>query len=423
MSETVIEVVVDAPIGDPTAPDTNWPASHRLTWNGQQVWPHRLSGYALAEQIRCAEQSGARVLLLRLHRTPGGELAESEAVHEALRSFSRAGGVVVAHVSHKVGSCAPLLALAADFVVIDPAAQVMFHSALSLGASAPGRIEQINEHMADLVAARSLVRKEVAQRWFADTLSGDPEFVWADAPTALALGLADAAGPLELAQALARQVADGGTLPASARPRGEIAPLEVPRGAALATLQTSNYGETTFTAWSAGMTAAVGNLVSNAGNVYVCTLSNAPNTAGSTGPTGTGLSIIDGNLRWAYVSPAFNYATAGGKLETQGIAIKTAAANLMVGRVLLANLIQNFTVVSPSGITANSFAVTFPSAQPDLTYAVHITLSSYTGGAYVVGRGEVTAVSKDYIGVVFSVAVAVPGTDSATYTVSVIRAP
>ena len=62
-------------------------------------------------------------------------------------------------------------------------------------------------------------------------------------------------------------------------------------------------GETTFTyddvaAWTHTTAYLVDARVKNAGNIYTCT--TAGTSAGSGGPTGTGLTIADGSAVWAY---------------------------------------------------------------------------------------------------------------------------
>ena len=54
------------------------------------------------------------------------------------------------------------------------------------------------------------------------------------------------------------------------------------------------------TAWAASTAYVVNQVVSNGGNVYKCTA--AGTSASSGGPTGTGSSIADGTVTWAYQS-------------------------------------------------------------------------------------------------------------------------
>lgn len=55
-------------------------------------------------------------------------------------------------------------------------------------------------------------------------------------------------------------------------------------------------------AWLANTAYAVGQTVSNGGNVYICTIGGT--SAGSGGPTGTGLGIVDNTVTWNFVGKA-----------------------------------------------------------------------------------------------------------------------
>lgn len=83
-------------------------------------------------------------------------------------------------------------------------------------------------------------------------------------------------------------------------------PLAVGRAGAIIKklyLHQSNYGP----AWVASTAYAVGALVSNGGNLYLCT--TAGTSASSGGPSGTGGAITDGTAVWAYqqVAGAISY--------------------------------------------------------------------------------------------------------------------
>jgi len=56
------------------------------------------------------------------------------------------------------------------------------------------------------------------------------------------------------------------------------------------------------TAWVALTVTALGAVVTNGANSYVCTV--AGTTAASGGPTGTGTGITDGSVTWNYLGAA-----------------------------------------------------------------------------------------------------------------------
>lgn len=56
-------------------------------------------------------------------------------------------------------------------------------------------------------------------------------------------------------------------------------------------------------AWAASTTYAIGDTRTNGANQYRVTAQTGP-SAGSGGPTGTGASITDGGVTWAYLAPA-----------------------------------------------------------------------------------------------------------------------
>ncbi len=77
--------------------------------------------------IDAAEAEGARRLLVIVDSF-GGWVACAHAVAARLRRFSREVGPVVAYVV-KADSSAPAVALAADYVVLDPAGRFLIHGA------------------------------------------------------------------------------------------------------------------------------------------------------------------------------------------------------------------------------------------------------------------------------------------------------
>jgi hypothetical protein len=60
-----------------------------------------------------------------------------------------------------------------------------------------------------------------------------------------------------------------------------------------------------LSAWVASRVYAVGNRVSNGGNVYQCAIGG---TSGSTAPTGSGGTIADGSVTWTYIA-TYDYAS------------------------------------------------------------------------------------------------------------------
>lgn len=59
-------------------------------------------------------------------------------------------------------------------------------------------------------------------------------------------------------------------------------------------------------AWAVGVARAVGSVVKNGGNVYVCIVAGVSAGAGP-GPTGTGGAIVDGTATWAFVGTGDGY--------------------------------------------------------------------------------------------------------------------
>lgn len=68
-------------------------------------------------------------------------------------------------------------------------------------------------------------------------------------------------------------------------------------------------GTANGTIWVASTNYAVGDTVNNSGNVYQCT--TAGTSAASGGPTGTGTSITDGTVVWAYIDTLALYYPFG----------------------------------------------------------------------------------------------------------------
>lgn len=182
-------------------------------------------------------------------------------------------------------------------------------------------------------------------------------------------------------------------------------------------IRTSNYAETTPTAWAASTAYAIGDLRSNGANSYRCRV--AGTSAGSGGPTGTGSGIVDGGATWdwAFAGP---YATAGAKLDKDGTALKVAASNALFGQIRLDSLLKGYSTTI-SGATSFSPAVVID-MQPDVNYVALIIGSTWSGtppdGAFIV-----KAINKHAESLSFTVA-GNPGVgNSVTYDVFVLRSP
>lgn len=77
-------------------------------------------------------------------------------------------------------------------------------------------------------------------------------------------------------------------------------------------------------AWAASTLYAIGNRVTNGGNVYVC--DQAGTSAAAGGPTGTGADIADNGARWDYVS-AESTTAIGPSLADQNLGYSADPAN------------------------------------------------------------------------------------------------
>lgn len=79
----------------------------------------------------------------------------------------------------------------------------------------------------------------------------------------------------------------------------------------------------TATAWSGGATYIVGDAVRNGQNVYYCTTGGQ--AAASGGPTGTGSSITDNTVTWAYAGPNSVNIVSHGLMDGTGGSNNTSA--------------------------------------------------------------------------------------------------
>lgn len=224
--------------------------------------------------IEAHRKAGTRVLLVTLGMCGGGNVAGSLEIMSALRRFAAEVGPVIAHVSGIIGSTGPFIAIAADFVIMAERAKMIFHAASCGKEPSP----EFTWCLAPVLASRCAASEEVALEWLSRGLPGsDQPVTIGDTTACLAAGLADAVGTLEQARILAHAVASGLDLPVTER--GELlrqrAPVALP---------------------------AVPLAVTNA------------------------LSTTN------YAEDANGFATAGVKLDHQGVALKAAANNIQINK-------------------------------------------------------------------------------------------
>ncbi len=165
----------------------------------------------LDREIYRAVQAGARAILLRIHSW-GGDAACAWRLYAKLRQFSDRGGCLICHVI-EAASTAPILALAADLVIVDPRGRFILHSA---GGDSQRTRDSINDWMARVLAERGLAPFERVRTFMlADGPEGEGAML-ADAETArVELGWGDLVAPVEVARALAELVAREGEIPAA----------------------------------------------------------------------------------------------------------------------------------------------------------------------------------------------------------------
>jgi uncharacterized phage protein gp47/JayE len=80
----------------------------------------------------------------------------------------------------------------------------------------------------------------------------------------------------------------------------------------------------TVSAWTISTAYAVGTLVSNSGNVYLCTDAGA--SAGSGGPTTTGSAIVDGGCIWHYLGAGSACVAVPFESEEDGAIVATSGS-------------------------------------------------------------------------------------------------
>jgi ATP-dependent protease ClpP protease subunit len=104
-------------------------------------------------EIDAAEAAGVRRLLLVVDSV-GGRYSVARAIFDRIRAFSDRGGEVITYV-RKASSIAPAVALAGDFIVLDPGARYLVHSMWS--AAGEPAIRYANRDMAVWLASRTFL--------------------------------------------------------------------------------------------------------------------------------------------------------------------------------------------------------------------------------------------------------------------------
>ena len=179
--------------------------------------------YQIAEQDTLPESSvlaaiaaqrerGVRVLLLSIESN-GGDVDAAFTLYDALRAFAAAGGIVVAYVAGWCASTATLIALAGDYLVVDPAAQLAIHSMLGPDA------QEWNRRVLEVTAPRVLTPRDELATWLSFIrhdderyVPGQPNVAKLDAALAVNHAWADLVGTREEAQAFASSLASGGAV-------------------------------------------------------------------------------------------------------------------------------------------------------------------------------------------------------------------
>jgi len=179
---------------------------------GAERIPAYVPGAEVAAAISQAAAAGHRSLLLVLRAVIGGPTNEAFQVIRAIADFQARGGLVVAHVDEIVASTAPVVALAADLVIMDPGSLMVFHSCL--GAFPPEEIAEANRLLLEVLVARSAVPRPVAELWLAKR---GLDSQGCDATRAAEFGLADVVAPEPAAWAWVQALGQGFPLPPTVR--------------------------------------------------------------------------------------------------------------------------------------------------------------------------------------------------------------
>jgi ATP-dependent protease ClpP protease subunit len=281
-----------------------------------------------------ARAEGHRVVLVTMNKCRGGNISAALWIFNALREFSRSGGVVVAHLAGDAMSSAPAVALAADFILMDLGSRYILHSSLPavpLTGGARARADAYgNAQLLSVFEARGQLSREA----LLDALSRtyDPATATQACSTiaplvAVDLGWADAVAALNVARTFAAEVASG-QAPSSRRQawlasRGDAAE---PRFPSLAELVEK----------CAGATGII------TGDKLAANTITADKIAAG---TITADKIAADALQTSnYAEDGSGNPTAGAKMDKNGTALKVAPGNLQIGNYLLGS--TNRTTVS-----------------------------------------------------------------------------
>ena len=182
----------------------------RNTPRVQEPLEEMLPAATFIEQLEEVRARGTRVVLLRIE-SAGGLVDESFLIYEALRRFSRDGGRVVVHVAGWCGSTATFIALAGDYVVLDPAAKFLVHG---MNGYAPASTRELNRRVRAIYAERSggLTPNHELDEWL--TLEAGAA-VCLTGEAAVCRGWADFVAQNFFAQHLAGMLAEGRAMPSA----------------------------------------------------------------------------------------------------------------------------------------------------------------------------------------------------------------
>lgn len=193
------------------------------------LWPHHLepgtpigNGNARVDRVVVAGDvlaaidragaTGARVILLVIE-SEGGALDAGFEIYNRLRAFSSAGGRVVAFVQGRCGSIGPVIAQAADVVLMRGNGKFLIHSAHS---STDRGAERANQVVASVLAQRTGMALAKLEAYCSEVEVacqihdlGAVRLGWADWTPCT----------IEYARQLAGMLARGGMLPETARSR------------------------------------------------------------------------------------------------------------------------------------------------------------------------------------------------------------
>jgi ATP-dependent protease ClpP protease subunit len=180
----------------------------------------------LIAAIEQLQQQGVRVLVLSIG-SPGGIGPAGFALFNALKAFSRAGGTVIVHVDHVVGSVASFVILAADYIVMSPDAEIVVHGARDIvphgerkgSVAGPTSASGLGYRLLLAVyATETLVPRETLEQWLSQhEEDGRPPATVLDATAAVSYAFADSVGDLRDAEDLAMRVAAGTAKPSPRR--------------------------------------------------------------------------------------------------------------------------------------------------------------------------------------------------------------